>query len=105
MTIRSVTSVSVLLCILTTAALAQNSSITPEALRGWLSYLASDDLEGRTTFSEGLGLAAAYIADQLKQSGVKPGGDHGSYFQRVEVLGIRSTNHSTVTVDVNGQIR
>jgi peptidase M28-like protein len=86
-------------------ATAQQSSITPESLRTWLTYLASDDLEGRATFSEGLGLAAAYIADQLKEAGVKPGGDHGSYFQRVEVLGIKSTNRSTVTVDVNGQKR
>src|SRR5215470_7591867 len=81
---------------------AQQSSITPESLRTWLTYLASDDLEGRATFSEGLGLAAAYIAQQPKDAGVKPRGDHGSYFQRVEVLGIKSTNRSTVTVEVNG---
>jgi hypothetical protein len=86
-------------------AFAQQSSITPESLRGWLTYLSSDELEGRATFAEGLGLAAAYIADQLKEAGVKPGGDNGSYFQRVEVLGVRSTNHSTVTVEVNGQKR
>src|SRR5262245_62350479 len=84
---------------------AQQSSITPDSLRYWLTYLASDDLEGRATFSEGLGLAAAYIADQLKDAGVKPGGDHGTYFQRVEVLGIKSTNRSTVTVYVDGQKR
>jgi len=92
-----------LLCLcLAGVALAQRSFITPDSLRTWLTYLASDDLEGRATFSEGLGIAAAYIADQLKEGGVKPGGDHGTYFQRVEVLGIKSTNHSSVTVDVNG---
>ena len=85
--------------------LAQQSGITPEALRTWLTYIASDDLEGRATFSEGLGLAAAYIAEQLKSAGVKPAGDHGTYFQRVEVLGVKSTNRSSVTVDVNGQKR
>src|SRR5215813_2206356 len=84
---------------------AQQFAITPDSLRTWLTYLSSDDLEGRATFSEGLGLAAAYIADQLKDAGVRPGGDHGTYFQRVEVLGIRSTNHSSVTVEVNGQKR
>jgi hypothetical protein len=86
-------------------AAAQQSSITPESLRTWLTYLASDDLEGRATFSEGLGLAAAYIAEQLKEAGVKPAGDHGTYFQHVEVLGIKSTNRSSVTIDVNGQTR
>jgi Peptidase family M28 len=94
----------VCLCFAGVAA-AQRSSITPESLRKWLTYLASDELEGRATFTEGLGLAAAYIADQLKEGGVKAGGDHGSYFQRVEVLGVKSTNRSTVTVEVNGQKR
>ena len=82
-----------------------SAAITPELLRGWLTYISSDELQGRETFSEGLGLAAAYIADQLKAAGVKPGGDRGSYFQRVPVLGVNSTNRSTVTVEVNGQSR
>jgi len=98
-----------IICALT-AALAQNRpvpmpSLSPDALRAWLTYLSSDDLEGRATFSEGLGLAAAYIAQQLKEGGVQPGGDRGSYFQRVSVLGVKSTNRSTVTVEVNGQSR
>ena len=87
------------------AAKGGAASITPDALREWLTYISSDDLEGRATFSEGLGLAAAYIADRLKEAGVKPGGDHGTYFQRVHVLGIKSTNHSTLTVEVDGQTR
>src|SRR5207248_8799402 len=94
-----------LLCLIAVTVTAQQSSITPESLRTWLTYIASDELEGRATFAEGLGLAAAYIADQIKEAGVKPGGDHGTYFQRVEVLGIKSTNRSTVTVEVNGEKR
>ena len=90
------------------AGLAQNRGaalITPERLREYLTYISSDDLEGRNTFSEGLGLAAAYIADRIKEAGVKPGGDHGTYFQRVSVLGVKSTNRSTLTVEVNGRTR
>jgi hypothetical protein len=95
-----------LLCIcLATTAVAQQSLITAESLRIWLTYLASDDLEGRATFSEGLGLAAAYIAEQLKEAGVKPGGDRGTYFQHVEVRGVKSTNRSKITVEVNGHKR
>src|SRR5436190_17946220 len=94
-----------LICSLAVAVYAQQSSITPESLRTWLTYLASDELEGRATFSEGLGLAGAYIADQLKVAGVRPGDDRGTYFQRVEVLGIKSTNRSSVTIEVNGQKR
>jgi Peptidase family M28 len=74
-------------------------------LKEWLTYVASDEFEGRNTFSEGLGLAAGYIAGQLKAWGVKPGGPNGSYFQRVAVLGVKSDNKSTVTVEVNGQSR
>jgi hypothetical protein len=84
---------------------ANGSTIKAADVKEWLAYLASDELEGRNTFSEGLGLAAAYIAGQLKSWGVKPGGNNGSYFQRVAVLGIKSENKSSITVEVNGQSR
>jgi hypothetical protein len=79
------------------------NSIQAEDMQEWLTYLSSDELEGRNTFSEGLGLAAAYIAQHLHDWGVKPGGDNGSYFQRVKVLGVKSTSHCAVTVEANGQ--
>ena len=79
--------------------------IKAEELKTWLTYLASDEFEGRATYTEGLGLAAAYIAGQLKSWGVKPGGPNGSYYQRVAVLGIKTNNRSTVTVEANGQTR
>jgi len=99
-----------MLCLTLSAVPAQNhkgdkATVRADDLQKWLSYLASDELEGRATFSEGLGLAAAYLAEQLRSWGVKPGGDNGSYFQRVRVLGVKSANHSTLTVEVNGQTR
>ncbi len=84
---------------------ARKGTVQVEDLKTWLTYLSSDELEGRATYSEGLGLAAAYLAQHLKEMGIKPGGDNGSYFQRVKVLGIKSTNHSTLTVEANGQTR
>jgi len=81
------------------------ASITPAELKTWLSYIASDDLQGRAVFSTGIGLAAAYIEDHLKAAGARPAGDHGSYLQTVRVLGVRTTSHSTVTVDVHGETR
>src|ERR1044071_4360461 len=80
-------------------------TITQEDLKEWLGYLSSDELEGRATFTEGLGIAAGYIADHLRSWGVKPGGPNGSYFQRVAVLGVKSDNKSSVTVEANGQSR
>jgi peptidase M28-like protein len=100
----------VALCMAISAVPAQNrksdkATVQADDLQKWLSYLASDELEGRATFSEGLGLAAAYLAEQLRSWGVKPGGDNGSYFQRVRVLGVKSANRSTLAVEVNGQTR
>jgi len=80
-------------------------SITPQELKDWLSYIASDELEGRQVFHEGLGLAASYIADHLHEWGVKPGGDNGTYFQDVKVLGVNTRSQSSVTVTANGQTR
>jgi hypothetical protein len=81
------------------------AEIKTEELKDWLTYLASDEFEGRATYSEGLGLAAGYIANQLKSWGIKPGGPNGSYFQRVAVRGYKSNNRSTVTIEANGQTR
>jgi hypothetical protein len=91
----------------TTSAAADGgaASITPDELKEWLGYIASDELQGRRVYTEGLGLAAAYIADHLKEWGVKPGGDEGTYFQVVKVLGVNTKSNSTVTVTVNGQTR
>jgi hypothetical protein len=93
----------------TRAALAASSggpaSFDPADLREWLSYIASDDLQGRAVFSTGLGLAASYIQQHLREWGVKPAGDNGSYLQTVKVLGVKAARHSTVTVTVAGERR
>src|SRR3954466_9355896 len=80
-------------------------SIEPSELKEWLSYVASDELQGRQIYTEGLGLAAGYITQRLADWGVKPAGEDGSYFQTVKVVGVRTTSNASVTVDVNGQKR
>ena len=108
---RLLTSV-VLITLLTAVAGAQQASTTrgvaainePD-LKTWLTYLSSDELQGRATYTEGLGLAAGYIAAHLQQWGVKPAGDNGTYLQTVRVLGIRANSKASITVDVNGQTR
>ncbi len=78
-------------------------SIQQDSLKEWLTYIASDELQGRATFSEGLGLAAGYISAHLAQWGVKPAGDNGTYLQVVRQVGVRTTSRASVTVTVNGQ--
>ncbi len=47
--------------------------ISADSLKGNLSFLASDALEGRATPSRGLNLAAEYIAAQFRKAGLEPG--------------------------------
>src|SRR5262245_20899852 len=55
-------------------------TISANSLRGHLSFIASDLLEGRDSPSRGLDEAAEYIAAQFRRSGLEPaGGD--AYFQ------------------------
>ena len=61
--------------------------ISPSSLRGNLSFIAADQLEGRDTPSRGLDIAALYIAAQFRRAGLQPGGDDG-YFQTAKMLRI-----------------
>jgi hypothetical protein len=74
-------------------------------VRAWLTYLSSDLLQGRQVFTEGYGLAASYVAGELKDLGVKPLGDEGTYLQAVTRRGYHVTRHSSVTVEVAGVTR
>jgi hypothetical protein len=80
-------------------------TISQADLKEWLTYLSSDELEGREVFTEGYGIAAQYIAERLRQFGVKPLGDDGTYFQVVKLRSYRVSRHSSVTVQVDGQSR
>src|SRR5262245_60085105 len=48
-----------------------------------IEFLASDQLEGRETGSEGYRKAAEYVAGFFKRAGLKPGGTNG-YFQPIK---------------------
>ncbi|HTU88503.1 MAG TPA: M28 family peptidase [Gemmataceae bacterium] len=50
-------------------------------MRRDITFLASDQCEGRGPGTRGIDKAADYIADQFKKAGLKPAGADGSYFQ------------------------
>ena len=56
--------------------------ISADSLRGNLSFLASDLLQGRPTPSLGQDIAAEFIASQFRRAGLRPAGDNG-YYQTV----------------------
>jgi hypothetical protein len=80
-------------------------SINAIDLKEWLTFVSSDELEGRAVFTDGLGVAAGYIQGYLQAWGVKPGGDHAGYLQTVRVRGVKATSRSTVTVRVGAESR
>src|ERR1700732_3512654 len=79
---------AVFLCLLPLAAcvlLYAATDFTAEGKRWWshIEYLASDDLKGRDTGSEGHLKAARYVAGEFERSGLKPA-DTSGYFQPVK---------------------
>ncbi len=76
--------------------------ITADQLKDYLSFIASDELEGRDTPSRGLDIAAKFIATNLSRWGVKPGGDNGTYFQRI-ALNKTTVDTTQTMLEINGQ--
>jgi Zn-dependent M28 family amino/carboxypeptidase len=58
-------------------------TITAAQLKDYLSFIASDEMEGRDTPSRGLDTTAKFLAMNLSHWGFKPAGDDGSYFQKI----------------------
>lgn len=82
---------------------AQDLHISGDKIREHVKYLASDALEGRGVGTKGGRLATEYIASQLKAEGVKPGGDDGTYFQRVPLIGSQTQPDATLTISGGGK--
>jgi hypothetical protein len=72
--------------------------VSADSLKGHLSFLASDLLEGRDTPSRGLDLAAAYIAAQFRRAGLEPIGDDG-YYQTANWR-VAETNPEGITLEL-----
>jgi hypothetical protein len=77
-------------------------AITAKQLRDYLTFIASDELEGRDTPSRGLDTAAKYIAEHLSSWGLKPGGGDGGYFQKVP-LRLNKIDPTGTRLEFNGQ--
>lgn len=58
-----------------------NPDIDAGDLEAHITFLASDELEGREAGSAGEAMAAAYIADLFEKYGLEPSGDDNTYLQ------------------------
>lgn len=72
---------------LSNATLKAAELITAEQLKKDLYWVADDARGGRDTPSEGLNETAEWIAARLKAAKVAPGGDNGTYFQKIDLTG------------------
>ncbi|HWY42107.1 MAG TPA: M28 family peptidase [Candidatus Sulfotelmatobacter sp.] len=73
----------------------QKTDMEAQKLREYVKYLSSDALEGRGTGQKGGDAAADYIAKQFEAFGLKPGGEKGTYFQDVPMVGVKTLAAST----------
>jgi hypothetical protein len=77
--------------------------ISADSMRGNLSFLASDALEGRDTPSRGLDIAAEFIASQFRRAGLEAPVDD-TYFQTADFVQItRRTGGIELTVNLRGE--
>src|SRR5690242_1860637 len=65
-------------------------AITVADLNAHIKTLASDEFEGRSPGTHGEDLTVAYLTDQFKKMGLKPGNPDGSYVQKVPLVGYTS---------------
>ncbi|MFN2579435.1 MAG: hypothetical protein ABR607_17340, partial [Pyrinomonadaceae bacterium] len=77
-------------------------AITAAQLRSYLTFIASDEMEGRDTPSRGLDTTAKFIAMNLGRWGFKPMGDDGTFFQKIALR--REARDATKTsASINGK--
>jgi Zn-dependent M28 family amino/carboxypeptidase len=71
------------------------NKINSEHIRADVRFLSHDLLEGRGTGQRGGDLAAEYIATQFQLAGLKAAGEHGSFFQKVPMVGVTPAPETT----------
>ena len=77
-------------------------TISANQMRDYLTFIASDEMEGRDTPSRGLDTTAKFLAMNLSRWGFKPAGDNNTFFQRIELSRNRSDSAQT-HVELNGR--
>ncbi len=75
------------------------STVHLNDVKGHLTFIASDELKGRNTGSEGLKIAAQYIKSQLMSHGVTPAPGMKDYFQEVPLSVNTPPKKGTITKD------
>jgi hypothetical protein len=99
--------IQVVSCLLLLGALSARAFETPtqlplagDEITRHVKFLASKELTGRGVDTPGIERARDYIAREFAASGLRPGGDHGTYFQSFEVAtGVTVKQPTSLTLD------
>jgi Zn-dependent M28 family amino/carboxypeptidase len=78
-------------------------TIAAGQMRDYLTFIASDEMEGRDTPSRGLDTTAKFLAMNLARWGFKPAGDNGTFLQRIDLRRDRIDGNQT-KVELNGRV-
>ena len=78
-------------------------TISASQMKEYLTFIASDEMEGRDTPSRGLDTTAKFIAMNLSRWGFKPAGDNGTFLQRIDLKRDRVQGAQT-RVELNGRV-
>lgn len=84
------------------ASLKAANEITAKQLKDYLTFIASDEMEGRNTPSRGLNTTAKFIGMNLSRWGFKPAGDDGSFYQKI-ALRQETINTDATVAEIGGQ--
>jgi len=83
------------------ASVSIDSTITLEQVTKDVTYLASDELQGRDNFSQDIRQAASFIANRFEEVGLTPKSNTTSFKQHYVVQRIKP---DTLSVEINGQV-
>src|SRR5205823_5216491 len=77
-------------------------TISANQMRSYLTFIASDEMEGRDTPSRGLDTTAKFIAMNLGRWSFKPMGDDGTFFQKI-ALRREALDPTKTSASINGK--
>ena len=85
-------------------ALAQRAQdVSAQRIKAYVRFLSSDLLEGRGVGDRGGQITEEYLATQLASFGLQPGGENGTWFQNVPMVGVQVQPDSQLVAVKDGQ--
>lgn len=78
---------------------AAGEEVSAKRLLETIRTLSSDEFEGRAPASKGEEKTVAFLVDQVKQIGLRPGNPDGTYLQKVPMVGITADPNMRLVFD------